>query len=108
MYIGDRATGKTHLALELANPNYNYVKVTYPTYDELRVFFYTENLRDIKPTGSIAPEGIYDRYLEIEVKLATGIKLLKLDWLDTPGEIWRKGWQKINQNQWKNFLETIQ
>jgi len=32
---------------------------------------------------------------------------ITLDWIDTPGEIWRKSWQADNPSEWNNFLETI-
>ena len=34
-------------------------------------------------------------------------KQITLDWLDTPGEIWRNSWQSANPDKWKIFLETI-
>lgn len=33
--------------------------------------------------------------------------MIALDWLDTPGEIWRKYWQKNRPDEWQRFLETI-
>lgn len=30
-----------------------------------------------------------------------------MDWVDTPGEIWRESWQKNKQTEWKAFLDTI-
>jgi len=38
IYIGDRETGKTSLAMELAHPNGNYVKVISPDYEYLKGF----------------------------------------------------------------------
>ena len=105
IYIGDRAVGKTHLAMELANPKSNYVKVTEPDYSELKSILYDENQQSTRPTDS--KKAIYDRYLAIQVELPTGIKDITLDWLDTPGEIWRKSWQNNNQSEWQKFLDTI-
>ncbi|MCA2508069.1 MAG: hypothetical protein IM550_04905 [Microcystis sp. M54BS1] len=107
IYIGDRDTGKTHLVLELANPRGNYVKVTYPDYQYLRGFFLDLELGSPRPTGSIAPEAIFEQYIEVNVILPTGEKMIALDWLDTPGEIWRKSWQKNQPDEWQRFLETI-
>jgi DNA replication protein DnaC len=36
IYIGDRDVGKTHLAIELANPKYNYLAT--PKFIDLRIF----------------------------------------------------------------------
>jgi len=107
IYIGDRATGKTHLVLELANPKGNYVKVTYPDYQYLRGFFLDLELGSPRPTGGIAPEAIYEQYIEVNVTLPTGDKMIPLDWLDTDGEIWRQYWQKNRPDEWQRFLETI-
>ena len=106
-YIGDRAVGKTHLAMELANPNGNYVKVISPDYENLKGLLYDENLSGMRPTGSIIPGAIYAQLLEVQVELPTGQKKITLDWLDTPGEIWRKSWQENNPAEWKKFLDTI-
>jgi len=105
IYIGDRATGKTHLALELANPNSEYARVITPDYNQLKSMSYDEEQAGTKPTD--AAEAVYAEYLEIQVKLPIGLKKLTLDWIDTPGEIWRQTWQAENPDKWENFLENI-
>jgi len=105
IYIGDRETGKTSLALELANPRSNYVKVTYPDYESLKKLLYEDNWEKTKATD--ANQAIYKRTLEIKVQLASTIRQITLDWEDTPGEIWRSSWQSANQSEWKTFTETI-
>jgi len=105
IYIGDRNTGKTHLVLELANPKGNYVKVTYPDYQYLRGFFLDLELGSPKPTGSIAPEAIFEQYIEVNVTLPTGEKMIALDWLDTPGEIWRKSQWCNRFDRWLEFFQ---
>lgn len=45
IYIGDRTSGKTHLALELANPQSNYVKVNHPDYQQIKSLLYDTNLQ---------------------------------------------------------------
>jgi GTPase SAR1 family protein len=95
VYIGDRATGKTHLAMELTNPKKEYVKVTNLDYENLQ------------GTDAGLPMSRYERYLDIQVRLPTGNKQVIVDWIDTPGEIWRKSWQQDNQNKWGEFLERI-
>jgi hypothetical protein len=107
IYIGDRATGKTHLVLELANPKGNYVKVTYPDYQSLKSLLFNSEFGSPKPTGGLSPEGIVEQYIEVNVTLPTGDKMIPLDWLDTDGEIWRQYWQKNRPDDWKRFLETI-
>lgn len=105
IYIGDRETGKTSLAMELANPKSNYVKVTYPDYEVIKSRLYDDSLGRTKATE--ASEAMYNEYLEIQVQLPTGHKQITLDWLDTPGEIWRATWQSTNRDKWNKFLNTI-
>ena len=103
VYIGDRSTGKTHLAMELANPKNEYVNVINQDYDFLK-----SNLRFDEISGTIAQtEVILDRFLDIQVRLPTGNKQVLVDWIDTPGEVWRKSWQQDNQTEWNTFLQTI-
>ncbi len=106
IYIGDRAVGKTHLAMELANPNGNFVKVVSPDYKYLKnLLLYDENTGKVPQTLGDKP--IYDEYLEIQAELPIGNKQINVDWLDTPGEIWRQKWQSDHRSQWQQFLDTI-
>lgn len=105
IYIGDRETGKTSLAMELAHPNGNYVKVISPDYEYLKGFLFDQELQRTRATE--AAQASYERTLEIQVTLPTGSKQISLDWIDTPGEIWRKTWQSKNSDQWKIFLESL-
>lgn len=105
IYIGDRAVGKTHLAMELANPQNEYVKVDNHDYDFLKSILYDEDKGETRTTDG--KQATYDRSLEIQVQLPTGSKQVTLDWVDTPGEIWRKSWQNNQPEGWRNFLETI-
>lgn len=105
IYIGDREVGKTHLAMELANPNSEYVKVSYPDYSVLRSNLYIEDEERTRSTDG--EQATYDEYLEIQVQLPTGSKQITLDWIDTPGEIWRNHWQDNQPDGWQKFLETI-
>jgi hypothetical protein len=105
IYIGDRQAGKTHLALELANPQGNYVKVTAPDYQVIKAMLYDEKNGETKPTDTgIA---VHNEYLNVNVQLPTGNKEINSYWLDTGGEIWRKNWQEENQSKWQEFLNTI-
>ena len=101
VYIGDRAVGKTHLALELANPRNQYVKVVSPNYDNLKSLLSNEE-DSTKPT-----ESLDTRYLEIQAWLPAGPKNVTIDWVDTPGEMWRDRWQKDNPDQWQEVLGKI-
>lgn len=104
VYIGDRATGKTHLAMELANPQNNCVKVSSPDYEYLRSLLFDEGLGETKTTDSRF--SMTERYLDIQVRLPTGFRQVIVDWVDTPGEIWRKTWQSDNPEEWKKFVEA--
>ncbi|MDH6106612.1 hypothetical protein NWP22_12155 [Anabaenopsis tanganyikae CS-531] len=104
VYIGDRAAGKTHLALELSNPKTEYVKVTSQDYQTLQGMLMDEQ-GGTRPTNLQQP--IYNRPLDVEVRLPTGNKSVSVDWIDTPGEVWRKSWQCDNQMEWQKILDTI-
>lgn len=105
IYIGDRRAGKTHLALELANPQNNYVKVTSPDYEYIKSFMYDDLKQETKPTD--ITKLVHDQFLNVNVELPTGVKQIQSQWQDTAGEIWRKYWQKENKQKWQDFLNTI-
>lgn len=105
VYIGDRDTGKTHLAMELANPKNEYVKVSSPDYEYLRSFLYDESMGRTKPTN--ADKEVEVRYLELQIQLPRGSPQIVIDWIDTPGEVWRKQWKRNNPDKWENFLKTV-
>ncbi|NEO53547.1 MAG: hypothetical protein F6K54_10905 [Okeania sp. SIO3B5] len=105
IYIGDRETGKTSLALELANPSSNNcVKVLSPPYSKLKGMLYIDEEGRTRATS--AEKATYNETLEIEVIVSTRRKTIYTDWIDTPGEIWRASWQKNNPDKWANFLEA--
>lgn len=104
IYIGDRWAGKTHLALELANPQSKFVTVANQSYEQLNRLLCDEEGR-AKATGSKV--AIYDRNLDIKVALPIGERHLSVDWLDTSGEIWRQSWQNDNPDEWQRCLESI-
>jgi len=102
-YIGDRFVGKTHLALELANPESNYVKVTYPAYNILKSELYSQEKEETISTNEITKI----RQLDLQVQLPSGKKNLTLDWIDSSGENWRESWQQQNPQKWQIFLDTL-
>lgn len=104
VYIGDRAAGKTHLAMELANPQNDCVKVFNPDYENLRTLLFDEESGGTRATDAQNP--VNERYLDIQVRLPTGFRKVIVDWVDTPGEIWRNTWQTDNPEQWKKFIEA--
>ncbi|WP_346294245.1 hypothetical protein [Sphaerothrix gracilis] len=100
IYIGDRAVGKTHLALALASPRSQHVRVLQPDYENLKSLL-TDDEDSTRPT-----EAISFRFLEFQASLPAGSKSITVDWIDTPGEMWRKRWQDNNPNDWQDFLEN--
>lgn len=108
IYIGDRETGKTHLAMELTNKaNKKYVEVTTLDYDILKSYLYDSSTGTTRATDD--DSSIYREYMEVRVQLGVGTsKTISSDWIDTPGEIWRKRWQNEHSDQWKIFLDSIQ
>ncbi|MDZ4784768.1 MAG: hypothetical protein SGJ02_01700 [bacterium] len=105
IYIGDRFSGKTHLAMELANPKCNHVKVVSPSYDQLKSMLYDEENSSTKATD--AAKSVYQRFIQLQVTLPTGNKQISVDWLDTPGEIWRASWREDNPKEWEDFMQNI-
>jgi hypothetical protein len=100
VFIGDREVGKTALATELANVRYEYVHVLNQDYETLKSNLYAAGTERFKATTDID-----DRLLEIEVRLPIGSRRMEVDWVDTPGEIWRKSWQEDNPDEWHRFLD---
>jgi hypothetical protein len=99
VFIGDREVGKTALATELSNVKYEYVNVLNQNYEALKNNLYASGTEKFRATTDI-----YDRPLEIEVRLPIGLRRIEVDWVDTPGEIWRKSWQEDNAEEWQHFL----
>jgi GTPase SAR1 family protein len=104
IYIGDRYVGKTHLALELANPSYQYVKVLSPEYQVLKSLLWDFEENTTKLTDADSPTR--SEQIEIHVKLPVPKQIL-VEWIDTPGEIWRSSWQQSNPDKWENFLSSV-
>ncbi len=100
IYIGDRRAGKTHLAMELVNPNHQFVMVDSVAYQKIP--------KGDKSIATPDQQSIHDRYFEVKVHLPNGEKTIMTNWLDTPGEIWRPSWQSQNPNEWQNFIDHLQ
>lgn len=90
--------------MELANPQSDYVKVSSPDYENLRTLLFDEEFGGTRATD--AQNAVNERYLDIQVRLPTGSRQVTVDWIDTPGEIWRKTWQSDNPDEWKKFVEA--
>jgi hypothetical protein len=105
IYIGDRYVGKTHLALELANPVYEYVKVLSPEYQVLKSLLWDFESNTTKPTD--ADTSTRTQSIEIQARLPVPKQIL-VEWIDTPGEIWRSSWQQSNPDKWKRFLASVE
>lgn len=103
VYIGDRAVGKTHLALELASPQGQYVQVALvgQTYANLKA-----NLLNSDGTAK-QTEKIEYRPLNVRVRLPSGLSEIAVDWIDSPGEIFRKSWQSEHLQEWDSFQEDV-
>jgi hypothetical protein len=104
IYLGDRYVGKTHLALELANPAYEYVKVLSPEYKDLKPLLWDAEKNSPKPTDADSPT--QGKLIEIQVKLPVPKQIL-VEWIDTPGEIWRASWQQNNPDAWQEFSDIV-
>lgn len=103
VYIGDRAVGKTHLALELVNPQGQYVQVSMvgQTYKNLKA-----NLLNSDGTAK-QTQNIQYRPLNLQVRLPSGLNEVPVDWIDSPGEIFRRSWQWEHPEEWDSFQEIV-
>lgn len=97
--------GKTHLALELANPKAKCVQVTGQDYGNLKRLLYDELQEKTKSTD--AASSLNSLIFDIQVQLPSGSRSIPLIWLDTPGEIWRNSWQGTNTAEWQKFLDEL-
>ncbi|MDJ1185883.1 hypothetical protein [Roseofilum casamattae] len=100
--IGDRAVGKTHMALALAElPTGSKVRIIDPSAEVLR-----EEL--INPdTGATVPTSeIISRPIRLEVQLDRR-RIIDSVWVDTPGEIWEPDWPKDHPDAWNKFKQNI-
>jgi hypothetical protein len=104
VYLGDRYVGKTHLALELANPSFEYVKVLSPEYKDLKPLLW--DAENNVPKMTDADSATHSKLIEIQIKLPAPKQIL-VEWVDTPGEIWRPSWQQNNADGWQFFLDLV-
>jgi hypothetical protein len=97
IFIGDRSVGKSYLAKRLASPQSQRVKITNVTEAQL------ESDPSFYGSGEVLPtQNIAKRPLEIQVRLTASI-MVQVDWVDTPGEIWRPQWQQAQPDQWNQL-----
>jgi hypothetical protein len=94
IYIGDRLAGKTTLAANLASTK----GICVHPLDE------DPSLLPVKGSYSPTPN-LQERPMKMKVLLPTGYRSLEAQWLDTPGEIWRKSWQSNDPQQWQQILQ---
>ena len=111
IFIGDRFSGKTHLAMELSNPSSKFVtaSVIGRSYESLKALLYDESSGGTKPTDiNPATYNRNSRSMNVQVTLPMiGNRSIDVDWIDTPGEIWRPSWQTDNPSEWQSFLAKM-
>jgi serine/threonine protein kinase len=113
IYVGDRAVGKTHLALRLAEPDQQRVEFisNIIPYAQLKASFgVDEATGQPEPTGALlasSPAATSFEAMEVGVELPRGYRKIPLNWVDTPGELWDKSWQSANMGKWQDFLPKI-
>lgn len=91
--------------MELANPKSQYVQVVAQDYVDLKNQLYDEGLQKTKPTDK--DTCVNSRSFDIQIRLPSGGKSIPLNWLDTPGEVWRKSWQQDKPDEWQRFLAEL-
>jgi hypothetical protein len=104
--IGDRFAGKTHLCLEILNPDGHYIKVVEPDYKFMKSLILDD--RGITRAGTINGYRFSETYMEFKAYLTAGLQTIDLDIIDTLGEIWRKSWQDVHDEMWQETLNKIQ
>lgn len=97
MYAGDRGVGKTSLVKKIINTQSGRIKVS-------NITNITRNVLDfnafISKTGNIPADLSNEKnHLEMQVRLLATVGL-DIDWVDTPGEIWRYQWQQSYPQEW--------
>ena len=107
VYIGDRETGKTALAVELIDPKKGRIKVEGQNYDNLKKILYDEDNQRFKATDIDQLNVIQSYDLTVNVELTSNYYSIPFRWVDTPGEIYQKSWQKQNSPLWQKFLSNI-
>jgi hypothetical protein len=105
--IGDRAVGKSHMALALAelallgNSEQKRVIITDPSYEILK------NKLQSSDTGYMIPtREITERPIRLEVQLDRR-RIIDSVWIDTPGEIWDAEWPREHPSAWNEFKQNI-
>jgi GTPase SAR1 family protein len=104
IFIGDRSVGKSTLALNLASPMAERVRVTNATDNDIEML---SNGTKLLPTGI---DGIKDpKILKMSVRLLAPVKL-QVQLVDTAGEINRIEWQQNpnNTEAWREFKQIAQ
>jgi len=104
--IGDRIAGKTHLCLEILNPDGHYIKVVEPDYKFMKSLILDD--RGITRAGTINGCRFSETYIKFKAYLPAGLQTIDLDIIDTLGEIWRKSWQDVHDEMWQETLNKIQ
>jgi hypothetical protein len=81
------------------------------TYENLQANLrYDPDKRVYAGTGGVADPATasVNRRLQINVKLPAGLRVLSVDWIDTPGEIWSRNWARENPQPWQSVLTQVQ
>ncbi|GGA03383.1 ATP-binding protein [Okeania sp. KiyG1] len=100
--IGDRAVGKTHMALALAKEyKGSRVRIKDPSYETLR-----DQLQNVDTGEMIRTTEITKRPVKLQVELHKP-EIIESVWVDTPGEMFESEWQKDHDIAWNDFKQDI-
>ncbi len=108
VYIGDRTTGKTSLAMELIGAHSDFVRVSNISsqkYQQMKALSFDPDTNQFLATKVDPNFG--GRLLEVEVRLPSGRKTVSVDWVDTAGGVWQKSWAGNNPQLWDTLLTRV-
>jgi hypothetical protein len=96
IFIGDRAVGKTNFVYHLCSQQVDRVKVANRTQAD----FTLDHQGNIEPTQAldVAP-------LSLQIRLIAP-RRVEVNWLDTPGEMWKKDWQQNRSSDWQEIVQN--
>jgi len=95
IFIGDRAVGKTNFIYHLCSQRVEKVTVTNRTQAD----FILSPQGNIEPTTSLNKESLH-----LQMRLIAP-RRVEVQWLDTPGEMWRSDWQQTNALLWQDIVQ---
>lgn len=100
------------MVLETTKNNGEWVRATVEGmgYAILKNSYWDESTQEYLPTNYDEATGEYYniKSMEVNVNLPAGPQALRVDWLDSAGEIWRPRWRQQHSQAWQQIVEPLQ